>query len=211
MTINPRAGHPALEVELRDGSGAVTLVWLGRRQIPGIDCGRTLKVWGRISCHEGRRLVYNPRLTRQMPALLVIGPRCLAHDRAASGAEDGFGGGQISGGGRAATVPLRGGVRPLPARSVSGWCPRHDRVCAAVRCLHHRLGRRPAALSGRAAGGTALVLAAIRLLQRQSLKYVAQAIIPTAIAVLVATRTGRAQDVFLPGILYNGALAVISW
>ena len=61
VTINPRAGHPALEVELRDGSGVVTLVWLGRRQIPGIDCGRTLKVWGRISCHEGRRLVYNPR------------------------------------------------------------------------------------------------------------------------------------------------------
>jgi RecG-like helicase len=61
VTINPRAGHPALEVELRDGSGAVTLVWLGRRQIPGIDCGQTLKVWGRISCHEGRRLVYNPR------------------------------------------------------------------------------------------------------------------------------------------------------
>jgi RecG-like helicase len=61
VTINPRAGHPALEVELRDGSGAVTLVWLGRRQIPGIDCGRTLKVWGRISCHEGRRLIYNPR------------------------------------------------------------------------------------------------------------------------------------------------------
>ena len=61
VTINPRAGHPALEVELRDGSGAVTLVWLGRRQIPGIDCGRTLKVSGRISCHEGRRLIYNPR------------------------------------------------------------------------------------------------------------------------------------------------------
>jgi RecG-like helicase len=61
VTISPRAGHPALEVELRDGSGAVTLVWLGRRQIPGIDCGRTLKVWGRISCHDGRRLVYNPR------------------------------------------------------------------------------------------------------------------------------------------------------
>jgi RecG-like helicase len=61
VTINPRAGHPALEVELRDGSGAVTLVWLGRRQIPGIDCGRTLKVSGRISCHDGRRLIYNPR------------------------------------------------------------------------------------------------------------------------------------------------------
>jgi hypothetical protein len=61
-----------------------------------------------------------------------------------------------------------------------------------------------------AAVGTALVLAVIRLVQRQSIKYVAQAIFPTAIAVLIATRTGRAQDVFLPGILYNGALAVIS-
>jgi RecG-like helicase len=61
VTITPRAGHPALEVEMRDGSGAVTLVWLGRRQIPGIDPGRTLKVWGRISCHEGKRLIYNPR------------------------------------------------------------------------------------------------------------------------------------------------------
>jgi Protein of unknown function (DUF3159) len=62
-----------------------------------------------------------------------------------------------------------------------------------------------------AALGIALVLAVIRLLQRQSIKYVAQAVIPTAIAVLVATRTGRAQDVFLPGILYNGALAVLSF
>jgi hypothetical protein len=61
VTLSPRAGHPALEVELRDGSGSVTLVWLGRRQIPGIDPGRTLKVWGRISCHEGRRILYNPR------------------------------------------------------------------------------------------------------------------------------------------------------
>ena len=61
VTITPRAGHPALEVELRDGSGAVTLVWLGRRQIPGIDPGRTLKIWGRISCHEGKLLIYNPR------------------------------------------------------------------------------------------------------------------------------------------------------
>ena len=58
--------------------------------------------------------------------------------------------------------------------------------------------------------GVALVLAAVRLVQKTSLKFVAQAVVPTAIAVLVATRTGRAEDVFLPGILYNGALAVVS-
>jgi Protein of unknown function (DUF3159) len=56
----------------------------------------------------------------------------------------------------------------------------------------------------------AVLLGLIRLIQRQSIKYVVQAVIPTAIAVLIATRTGRAQDVFLPGILYNGALAVLS-
>lgn len=61
VTLTPRDGHPALEVELRDGSGAATVVWLGRRQIPGIEAGRTIKVWGRISCHEGRRVLYNPR------------------------------------------------------------------------------------------------------------------------------------------------------
>ena len=61
VTINPRGGHPALEVELRDGSGAVTLVWLGRRQIAGIDPGRSIKISGRISCHEGKRVIYNPR------------------------------------------------------------------------------------------------------------------------------------------------------
>jgi hypothetical protein len=61
VTINPRGGYPALEVELRDGSGAVTLVWLGRRQIAGIDPGRSIKISGRISCHEGKRVIYNPR------------------------------------------------------------------------------------------------------------------------------------------------------
>jgi hypothetical protein len=54
------------------------------------------------------------------------------------------------------------------------------------------------------------VLGLIRLIQRQSIKYVVQAVIPTAIAVLIAMRTGRAQDIFLPGILYNGALAALS-
>lgn len=60
VTVTPRAGHPALEVELRDGSGVVTLVWLGRRQIPGIDPGRTVKVSGRICGREGQRVIYNP-------------------------------------------------------------------------------------------------------------------------------------------------------
>jgi hypothetical protein len=61
-----------------------------------------------------------------------------------------------------------------------------------------------------AAIGTALIAALVRLMQHQSLRFVATAIIPTAIAAFVASRTGRAEDVFLPGILYNGALALLS-
>ncbi len=61
-----------------------------------------------------------------------------------------------------------------------------------------------------AALASAVVLAVIRLLQHQSLRYVAQAIVPTGIAALVAAKTGRAEDAFLPGILYNGALALLS-
>lgn len=62
VTINPHDGKPALEAELRDGSGAVTLVWLGRRRIPGIEPGRAIKVTGRLSCSdEGQRVMFNPR------------------------------------------------------------------------------------------------------------------------------------------------------
>lgn len=61
-----------------------------------------------------------------------------------------------------------------------------------------------------AALGVAVIAGILRLSQRQSLKFVAQAIVPTAIAALVASRTGRAEDVFLFGILYNGALAVLN-
>lgn len=58
--------------------------------------------------------------------------------------------------------------------------------------------------------GSAVILAVIRLVQRQSLRYVVQAVVPTGIAAIVASKTGRAEDAFLPGILYNGGLAVVS-
>ena len=61
MTIRPRAGVPALEAELYDGSGTVILVWLGRRTIAGVGPGRQLRATGRITTAEGRRLIYNPR------------------------------------------------------------------------------------------------------------------------------------------------------
>jgi hypothetical protein len=61
VTLQPRAGVPALEAELYDGSGVLTLIWLGRRRIGGIDCGRKLTATGRIATMEGRRVMFNPQ------------------------------------------------------------------------------------------------------------------------------------------------------
>lgn len=61
VTLRPRGGVPALEAELYDGTGTLTVIWLGRRRIAGIQPGRSLKVRGRIGRHDGYRILYNPR------------------------------------------------------------------------------------------------------------------------------------------------------
>lgn len=56
----PQSADATLEAELFDGSEGVTLVWMGRRRIPGIEPGRTLRVRGRIAVRNGRKVIYNP-------------------------------------------------------------------------------------------------------------------------------------------------------
>lgn len=61
VTLQPRAGACALEAELFDGSDTLTLVWLGRRKIHGIEPGRQLRASGMVATAEGRRVIYNPK------------------------------------------------------------------------------------------------------------------------------------------------------
>ena len=61
VTLRPRGGVPALEAELYDGTGLITLVWLGRRRIAGIEPGRAVKVVGRVGRQDQRRIMFNPR------------------------------------------------------------------------------------------------------------------------------------------------------
>ena len=61
VTLRPRGGVPALEAELYDGSGSISVVWLGRRRIGGIAPGRGIRVVGRIGVQDGQRVMYNPR------------------------------------------------------------------------------------------------------------------------------------------------------
>ena len=60
VVLRPLAGVPTLEAELYDGTGTVTLVWLGRRRIRGIDPGRSLVARGRLTKREGKATLFNP-------------------------------------------------------------------------------------------------------------------------------------------------------
>jgi len=67
VVYTPRTNLPTLEAELWDGSDVVTLVWLGRRHIAGIEPGRQLTVRGRISVRDDRKVIYNPYYELETP------------------------------------------------------------------------------------------------------------------------------------------------
>lgn len=56
----PQDAEASLEAELFDGTEGVTLVWFGRRRIPGIEPGRTMRARGRLAVRDGRKVLYNP-------------------------------------------------------------------------------------------------------------------------------------------------------
>lgn len=60
VVYTPRTNVPTLEADLYDGSDVVTLVWLGRRHIAGIEPGRQLTARGRVALRDDRKVIYNP-------------------------------------------------------------------------------------------------------------------------------------------------------
>jgi hypothetical protein len=68
VVYTPRTNVPTLEAELFDGSGSVTLVFLGRRRIAGIEPGRTLIATGRVAMRDDRKVIFNPRYTLEPTA-----------------------------------------------------------------------------------------------------------------------------------------------
>lgn len=60
VELCPRQAVATLEAELFDGTEGVTLVWLGRRRIPGIEPGRTIRASGRLAVRDGHKVLYNP-------------------------------------------------------------------------------------------------------------------------------------------------------
>ncbi len=57
--------------------------------------------------------------------------------------------------------------------------------------------------------GLAVLLVLVRIVQRQTVQFVLNSLLGIGIGALFAMRSGEAKDVFLPGILYNGAYSAV--
>ncbi len=60
VNVQPWSGVPTFECMLVDGTGALTIAFLGRREIPGIEPGTKLIVEGAIGSHHGQLAMLNP-------------------------------------------------------------------------------------------------------------------------------------------------------
>jgi hypothetical protein len=63
-------------------------------------------------------------------------------------------------------------------------------------------------LSAIAAVALGAAIALVRLIRGESMRFAAAGFVGVAIAGFIATRTGRAEDFFLPGLLFNAGYAV---
>ncbi len=55
-----KSSSATVQAEFFDGTDLVTLVWIGRRRIPGIEPGTRLLVRGRLGDRNGQKVIYNP-------------------------------------------------------------------------------------------------------------------------------------------------------
>ena len=60
ITVRPLQGQESLEALLYDGTGELTVVWMGRRSIPGLTLGTRLIVEGMVGEQRSGLRIVNP-------------------------------------------------------------------------------------------------------------------------------------------------------
>ncbi|MDR1118198.1 MAG: hypothetical protein LBL01_02720 [Bifidobacteriaceae bacterium] len=61
LVIGPRGPDAVFEADLEDQSGVMRILWLGQRQVLGIEPGRGLVCEGRVAVEGGQRVMRDPR------------------------------------------------------------------------------------------------------------------------------------------------------
>jgi len=57
----------SFQADLSDGTGHITLVWMGRDRVPGISPGVIMRVYGRTAQLGKELVMYNPRYVVEAP------------------------------------------------------------------------------------------------------------------------------------------------
>ena len=60
VRVQPLAGSASLELVLEDDTGALSIVFIGRRRLAGVDVGTRMRVEGTAGMHHGRLAIFNP-------------------------------------------------------------------------------------------------------------------------------------------------------
>jgi RecG-like helicase len=60
VRVQPMSGSGSLELVLEDDSGAISVVFLGRPRLGGVDVGTRMHVEGTAGMHHGRLAIVNP-------------------------------------------------------------------------------------------------------------------------------------------------------
>ena len=61
LRVQPWSGIQTVECVLIDETGGLSVVFLGRRTMPGVTLGRTMEVEGMLGQHRGYLAMVNPR------------------------------------------------------------------------------------------------------------------------------------------------------
>lgn len=101
-------------------------------------------------------------------------------------------------------------IRHRLSQALGGWRGSLETAVPTVAFVVAWVWRKDLTTALVATGVVTLVLAAVRLAQRQSLQYVLSAVVPTAIAAFFALRSGKAEDAFLPGIIWNSVMLAVA-
>lgn len=98
----------------------------------------------------------------------------------------------------------------LMATAIGGWRGVIDSsVPSALFLLVYVLGGRNLAPAVWAAVAAGVLIAVLRLLRRQSVQQVASGLIGVAFCAWLVTRTGKAEDFYLPGLVTNVAYGLV--
>ena len=191
VALRPQIQVPALVVELFDGTGSLSLVWLGRRAVVGIIPGVKLRV---ETCGVDRRSTTPPTrssLTMADPGLDPVGHTGESAEVARVDPAAPF-------------VTVEELLRARLGAAFGGWRGALESAVptlAFVVAWNLTADVRMAAILAVVA---AVLIGVVRVMQGQTLRYVGWSVAAVVVAGVFATRTGRAQDAFLPGMLQSG-------